>query len=130
MDSTFKYRVLKSSWGIAIDVTARFDFSASPENADSISDGIHLVIDDQTLPNEYFELVETGVNLMSDRIKECDVEFPLCVRITELKFNPCDFQPCGIPWAVAGWITSELEISPPAVSIEFDKTANCYVYDS
>ncbi len=129
MLSTFKYRVLQSAWGIAIDVVAEFVFSRSNRHAVTICDGVGLIIDDRTLPDEHYPALQRGVAMMAETIKDSDVLLPVGVRIAEVRYNLTDFQSCGIQWAVAGWIAGELGTTPPKVEVSFDSDANRYVFE-
>ena len=91
MESKFKYRVLKSSWGIAIDVTASFIFDTPTPQAMKITDNIYLAFEGFTLPEEHSLLVAKGVQMMADHISDGAIHLPVTVQLTELWFNPCDF---------------------------------------
>jgi len=125
-----KYRKLKTSWGIAIDVditiTKNYNFSLQ-ENLLKLSENIFLEIDDSIFIDEA-NWVKKGVTDMIEYItQEVDI-LPIHIKLNKLIFNFVDFQEEGIYCAIQEGISKELDINYPKVNVSYNKVVNRYIF--
>ena len=113
-----KYRVLKTSWGIAIDIEATFEEIASDKNI--------LTFSEQSLtPNEKEQIIMGLEDLLS--VSDLGNK-KYTIDIQKVLFNPCDFQVEGLYWASRDWLSKALNIKTMEPEISFDKTSNKYFF--
>ena len=132
MVSTYSYRLIKSSWGIAIDITAEAaplsDYSGAA--AEEVEQGLWLAVETswQLSPDECRYLA-TGLRLVSqDMQSRIAQDGPIVVRVIDLRFNPTDYQKEGLAFALAGWMaqTFDFPFSPPHAL--FNREKNRYEF--
>ncbi|WP_367391927.1 hypothetical protein [Lewinella sp. LCG006] len=121
MSKTFEYRLLKASWGIAIDIIGDivfFESSPSSKNIIGAWKGItiSLKFSDQLksfLSEPESRFVRHAILLKKEVIstKVASVgETGILFNLDAIKFNLCDYQLEGIYVAVIKWLESELEL--------------------
>jgi len=54
---------------------------------------------------------------------------PIVIRLHDVWFNPCDYQPEGFTCAMAGWAAQEFGFVAPVVPITFDQLKKRYVFE-
>ncbi len=104
MKSTYNYRVIKSSWGIAIDITAEvLPLADSRYAAIEVRNGLWLSVDmGVKLTQQEHQMLTIGLRLLNgdlDRIVQRDG--PLVIRVYDVSFNPVDYQEEGLAYALA-----------------------------
>lgn len=127
--SKIEYRFIKSSWGIAIDVAGNHEFFENqPSIGKMIMPTIWLEIVPANLSERERKLIEKGFKAVSKKIlsKITDSKFIL-INISEISFNPCDYQAEGLFTAIIEWASKEFNFEKPKISIEFDKNQNKYL---
>ncbi len=78
--------------------------------------------------DEYIFLVK-GAQIMAGALQDkLQNGRPRMIRIIEILFNPTDYQPEGLTYAMAGWLAQEFNIAEPNPLIEFDKGSNSYKF--
>jgi hypothetical protein len=83
MESTYSYRFLKSSWGIAIDLTAVAVRAGNFHDAIAINQGIWLKIQNNNLTSEEVGFLVLGLGLVSESIRAtCAEELPILINGT------------------------------------------------
>jgi hypothetical protein len=132
VESTYSYRIIKSSWGIAIDITAEAVPLAhySGTAAEEVEQGLWLAVETgwQLSPDERRYLA-TGLRLVSQGMQRRIVQNgPIVVRVIDLRFNPTDYQEEGLAYALAGWMaqTFDFPFSPPHAL--FNREKNRYEF--
>lgn len=129
--SKIEYRFIKSSWGIAIDLVGNHKIvEEKPHNAKLITPRIWLEL--QTAQSNLTEMevdwIVKGLKAVSGKInsKTADSSFIL-INLTEITFNPCDYQQEGLLCAVIEWASNEFNFDTPEIKIEFDENKNRYL---
>ena len=126
--TTYQYRVIKSSWGIAIDIGGEIVFATeAPFGAARVLDGIYVSVGPSWVDDCQRRAIADGVKQMASSVRAaCPRGEVATARILDVSYNPCDYQAEAVPWAVAGWIAEALQAPPPEVSVEFDAKRNRY----
>jgi hypothetical protein len=131
--SKFEYRLIKSSWGIAIDIEASYVCLKTPPTfGERISNNIWLTsnIKPLSLSESQFQWILKGLKLISEKIThKIDVKEHVLITISNIELNPSDYQIDGLALAIIGWTCQEFNISSPKLDIEFDKMNNKYSID-
>src|SRR5438874_8820022 len=130
MARVFKYRLVKASWGVAIDLTAEAQFpSAVPDNTVKIKDRLWLAIVPPWLSKEEQQCLQLGLTLVADAILECKPDDPyILVRVLDVQFNPCHYQAEGLAAAIADWAAQEFAFEPVKIPIALDRDRKRYLY--
>ncbi len=134
MPTSFKYRLLEAaSWGIAIDVRGEalpLPAAPMPPGAGKIGEGLWLQVDiGWPLTEEELGYLRLGLQLVAAKIAQRRSEAaPLLVRLKQLDFNPCDYQPEGLAAAVAEWAAQEFGFPKLEIPVAFDRDRNRYVF--
>lgn len=126
---TFELRVLKGSWGIAIDLVAHAQRLASPP-ADALpaGDRTWLDVSDVALGRQDVEQLVLGLSRVSAMIAEHEPRTHVVIRIDDVRYTPTDYQPEGMAAAIIGWATEEFELPQPDLEVRFDRDENRYVF--
>lgn len=112
-----KYRVLKTSWGIAIDITGLL--------LDTTADKNVLAVSEKGLTSDQKNQITLGLESILNKIP-ADKKYN--IDIQKVWFNPCDFQTEGLFWASRDWISKALDIKTSEPEISYDKTQNKYFF--
>ncbi len=129
MASTYRYRIIKSSWGVAVDLTAEVGSDAT--NAHAAADNVFLRIEAPLKLNaeEHAGIIQ-GLRLVAPDIGACIAPgSDTVVRLLALEYNFCDYQPEGLVCAIANWAAQEYGFAPPAIRVTFDRVARRYAFD-
>ncbi|WP_164929140.1 hypothetical protein [Gloeobacter violaceus] len=138
--STFHYRFIKTTWGIAVEIFADIRLSCQEEHyATSSNYSIGLLtlkpplrsIEPAAslkkwLTEEEINYLNRGMDLVSAQIP---VSLGVIVEVQDLIFNETDYQPEGLALAVAGLLTQELNLPGVHVPIQFSKEKKRYIFD-
>lgn len=130
MESTFNYRFLqKVAWGIAIDVTARFEpYIERQTEAREVVPGIWLYIS-QSMAEDEWRFLQLGIRLIKDEIgQRLPFPRPVLINVISLYFNPCDYQAEGLACAIMGWAAQDLGFTPPEIGTRYDEDQRRYVF--
>ena len=123
--TTYHFRVLLSSWGIAIDLDGVIHGSNLP-NALPVDHGISFLNSTTLNPVAVNAGIIDGIKLMRGQIRE---KHPVTtVEVTKLEFNPLDFQFDGLQYAVAEWIAEELGGQKPDYVVNYDPLKRKYIF--
>lgn len=125
-----KYRVLKSSWGIAIDID--LDVVSLEEiemsKVEEINPRVCFLILDSSFDNGLRPFIKDGITDISEFIYSKIGTQAICLLINKIEYNPTDFQKEGLYYAVQDSIYAYFGETPLPHKIEFDKVANKYVF--
>ena len=134
MMKTFKYRLVKASWAVAIDIAAESSSpSAVPGDAINVKDRLWLMIVPRWLSKEERQQLRIGLSLVADsilrspRVATRGLE-PLLVRVLDVSFNPCHYQAEGLAAAIAGWAAQEFAFRAVDFPITLDRVRKRYIY--
>ncbi|HEU4732215.1 MAG TPA: hypothetical protein VFT22_30175, partial [Kofleriaceae bacterium] len=121
--STYEYRAIYSSWGIAIDVTATAHrVSVPPSTAERVADDLYLEIAPEVrLDDGERRLLASGLRRVAARVPRDGRALLVC--IVAIRFNECDYQAEGLEAAIMAWTAVELGFEPPVVRVAFDRAA-------
>ena len=120
-----KYRLLKSSWGIAIDIDFDIINYVEPD-AHKITDMTYLRIKEENLEEEIVKALILGIKDISTQLDNKDES--KTIVINKVIYNYAHFQIEGIYCAIQEGICKHIGISPPKVDVIFDKTKNKYIF--
>jgi len=116
MEFQTKYRVLKTSWGIAIDLGGILEESNSGNNI--------LIVSESTITADEKEQIISGLNSILTTALTTKKKYK--VDINKIWFNYTDFQLDGLYWASRDWLTKALNINVKEPEISYDKSSNKY----
>lgn len=129
---TYVYKLLKTSWGVRISITAQAEFQegAEGERVDPsgpvwISLGEAIV----KLPEEFKRKLSDGISASAPGISRSVGGRPVTVRVEELGFVETDFQVDGISVAMCRWSEEEFGLPRRRIDESFDRATNRYVFD-
>jgi hypothetical protein len=127
--SKIEYRFIKSSWGIAIDIAGNHEcFENQPSVGKMIAPKIWLEIVDDKLNESERNWIEKGLKTVDEKIlSKITGSKSILIKISEVSFNPCDYQPEGLFAAIIEWTSKEFDFEKPKINIEFDKKQNKYL---
>jgi hypothetical protein len=131
MASKYRYRCLKSTWGVAVDLTAEWiPLPADLGKAVRIAEDLWLQVEVTWLTGEERQYLSTGLQLVVVPIRNHKpIPGPILVRVLDIWFNPCDYQPEGLACALAGWAAQEFGFPAPALPVTFDPGTHRYRFD-
>ena len=129
MARTFELRILKASWGIAIDLTAEAQWRfGAPEGLMKAGDRVWLDASAVQLGPADIEQLRLGLSRVSPQVAAKDPERQIIVRIIDVSYTPTDYQAEGMAAAMVGWASEEFDLPRPELAVQFDKMANRYVF--
>jgi len=130
--STYTYRVLKSSWGVLISITAAALIGQKPgAGAVPLGQGVFLVdaTPGEGLSESVMEMLAMGLRPLSPEIASKVSERPAIVSVQEIRYNDCDFQLEGLAVAISAWAVAEFGLPEREIGVTFDREENRYVFD-
>lgn len=123
-----EFRILKISWGIAIDIDTRF---TKKERGKTTTN--HLVSVEREIEVDF-----SGLKNITDIQKEFLVkglqwveeylDVSTIIKIHKLGYNLTDYQNEGLFYAIAEWASLAFNFQLPAYEVAFDKKENKYVF--
>jgi hypothetical protein len=113
-----KFRVLKTSWGIAIDIDASFSFKDRKINED-----IELDLSELDIPIFQQKYLFEGLKWIQHFIKE-----PVIIVVHALKHNFTDYQDEALCFAFAEWASSAFNFKIPCYEVTYDREEYKYVF--
>lgn len=128
-----KYRVIKSSWGIAIDIDGAVmsitDFK-DKDNCKEIYPGIWWFCEmDPLSQGEASHWLLKGLEILyNDILKYSPYKDGTLIIIKSYWFNMCDFQEEGLVAAIIEWVAKALNFDLPHIDVSFCKDTNRYEY--
>lgn len=112
MLQTYNYRLLQSSWGIAIDMEA------------TVEAHDYAAIDYEMIAGRFtrrqLDCLRKGVSLSGQNVKVC---------IKSIRYNPCDYQDEGLAMAVCDLICIARNIPKRKIEVHYDKEQGRYIYN-
>jgi hypothetical protein len=131
MSSTYVYRVLKSTWGIRVSVTAS---SAVVSLVDGLSlgaqEGVAVSFSESaaelsdTLKGE----IREGLALVESDILAACCGKSVSIAVEKVAFNETDFQVEGLSVAMIRWAEQEFGLPAHEVEVSFDRYINRYSF--
>ncbi len=122
------FKVIKSSWGIHIQIKATaVEISASPVvGSEAIGGNVFLKLNSSVkLSSEEYDMFVQGIRSYAS--SGC-IDKPTLLTIDEIFFIDSDFQIEGLYWAARMLMSDLTENEFEWPRIEFDKTSNRYAF--
>jgi hypothetical protein len=134
MKSTYSYRIIKSSWGIAINITADvLPLADGERTATKIRQGLWLSVDPGLglkLSQQEHQMLAAGLRLIGEGMAEIvQRDGPLVIQIDDISFNPTDYQEEGLAYALASWVAHHFNLSLALPPVHFFKQENRYTFN-
>ncbi len=127
----YKYIVLKSSWGIAIELDMEEIVSSPILDTDiPVFEDVYLRIGASLNIKESI-VTYWSVKALNDLRREISIEKKannLCYYIKTLDFSFTDFQEEGIYGAIVGWFSKFYGLKLVLPTVEYDKDINRYIF--
>lgn len=126
--STYVYKVLKSSWGIWISVTAvvRRGDAGGPSGNERTPE-LKFSGRAAEMPLEYQDQLREGWVVVSSEISR-EVEDDIFVIVEDVAFVDTDFQAEGLAVAMCRWAENAFGLETHEVDVTFDSEENRYVF--
>jgi hypothetical protein len=126
---TYEYKVIKTSWGIAISLTAQVVPARTVRDATSISRliGIAYALEDRDVAPEENEQLVLALRALAGRI-ETEIDGPIVIEVHQISYMPTDFQVEGLRAAMYYWAAEEFGLQPPEIVASYDTTVNRYQF--
>ena len=128
----YKYRVLKSGWGIAVDLLTTFSLDESGSvDAVRIIPGLWIDIIAKDCSTSDRAALIRGLRMIADRVKtegtrsDCDV----LITVKEIEYTLTDFQDEGLTCAIIKWSEREFGLAIPDIPVTFNRARNRYDFD-
>ncbi|MEU5673843.1 hypothetical protein ACGF3C_32590 [Micromonospora sp. NPDC047762] len=132
MSSTYTYRLIRSSWGIRISITADPVLGAV-EVDDVIAVGEDVFLADGTqggrLGGAAMRMLARGLRSLSAEIASAAPGRVTTIVVREVSYNEADFQEEGLAAAIVGWAVAEFGLPDRDIGAFFDAEANRYIFD-
>jgi hypothetical protein len=95
MESSYQYRILQHTWGIAIDISAEATSLVSESNGIArVTDDLWLKVVPTFINEEEYKYLAIGLSTVVNKIRaKKETPVPVLVQVTRLEFNECDYQP-------------------------------------
>lgn len=129
----FSYRIMKSTWGIAIDMTAEVTSMSNYSDQNSckkISNGLWSKILNNLIQSEEEDFIWYGLRLVSESIiKKSPHKTDTLILFHNIEYNPCDYQAEGLTAATIEWVSNALSIDVPKINVVFNKQLSKYEFE-
>ncbi len=126
-----KYRLLKSSWGISIDMTSSIEDKNNLPTNDliKISDNIDLLVESKFDNDIVRKLLRLGILRVLENIEPKMPYENSVIVINDIQFPITDFQVEGIYGAMIQYLSNHFSFGSPEIRTSFDKTTNKYIFE-
>lgn len=129
MKIEYHFKILKSTWGISINLIAE-DLPYMPFYNDyKVINGVFLRIG---LPFKIHEVekdfIVAAILRLSDQIHERIYGQEIVIQITDIEFDHTDYQPEGLYMAMLGWLSKRYDIPLPVIDITYNSDLRKYEF--
>lgn len=130
MSSTYLYRLLKSSWGIRISITASIEKlkGLAPSVGAESSIDVRFAGRAESLPDDLKGRIRKGFSIIEDEVVEACGGAAALVTIEDISYNEADFQAEGLEIAAIRWAEQELGLPQREIVEVFNKEENKYLF--
>ena len=123
MARTHRFRVIETTWGVAVDVTAHLE-----GEFDDRGEQLAIRFAEDSLAALHRSSAEFGVNAVSRRYPSASRTLGgKSLVIDRIDYIATDFQEAGVACAVAGWLCEELGAETSPLFLKFDNAQSRYV---
>ncbi|MBO9702363.1 MAG: hypothetical protein J7604_19285 [Sporocytophaga sp.] len=129
--STITLRVMKSTWGISIRLTARLIDDESKSSQYFVTDKIGLSTNSIgiKLVEEEILMLTSGLRWVSNEIeKRIEPDKFVVIELVKVEFAEADFQSEGLYYGIATWASEHFDFTLPNYEVHFDKRENKYKF--
>jgi hypothetical protein len=125
---TFRLRLLKASWGIAIDLSARRLLVDTPPSGlrGRLADRLWLDVTATGLTATEVEQILRGLDAVAEQLETAAFGHHSIIEIRDVTYPATDYQAEGLAAAIIGWVSEDLDCPQPPIDVQFDRTANRY----
>jgi hypothetical protein len=123
----FQFQLIKTTWGIFIELEGTLEFEGPVPDQPSIADGIYFVVPEKLLRKEELKQADHAIlrhKSTLDLRRRCG---SAVITLTSFSYSPTDFQLEGVDAAVTSWLSEVLSTPNPWLSGSFNKES--YRYD-
>jgi len=124
---TVSFRVLRSSWGIAVDLTARATRGSAPEDAFRVGERTWLRCSESVLEDDV-AFLRRGLARVAAEVDAAGDGEHVVVDVLRVDYVPTDYQADAMEPLIAMWAAEEFGFNAPAVTVDFVPAANRYVF--
>ncbi|MEU6171627.1 hypothetical protein ABZ832_06845 [Streptantibioticus parmotrematis] len=131
MSSAYVYRLIKSSWGIRISITARVEQRVTMGGV-RVSSGEELWLEfpDASMLTEVEKAeVVRGLRFASREIAEKSGFHAQVVVIEAISYVESDFQLEGLSVAMLRWAEDHFGLQVHEIGVAFDRESNSYIFE-
>jgi hypothetical protein len=136
MPNSFEYRIIKSTWGIYIRLTAialpKDDSSPETQETIEITPDLGLIAKPTNIKvnQTMIDYLTLGLQIVATQISQyAGPKLPLVIHILKIEVDFVDYQPEGLACAMIGWAGQEFGFIPPVIPVYYDKTLRKYIFD-
>jgi GNAT superfamily N-acetyltransferase len=125
---TFPLRIIKASWGIAVDIRARWELASDVSDEEiRVSPRVYLKMTATGIMSSDVEYIVHGIGRMASALEAKAPSELLVIEVDQLKYSPADYQPEGAEIAIICWISEEFGIASPIKGVVYNKEKNEYI---
>lgn len=125
---SFALRILKASWGIAIDLQARISVQdVAPAYAIRAGARTWLVVTAASSPENVHNLTK-GLEMVSEAMEGALTAGQIVIDVLRADYVPTDYQPEAMAPAIIGLMCEVLELNELQIDVSFDRRANRYCF--
>lgn len=118
------YRVLHSSWGIAIDLCGSLVRNVAGKGAK-----ISLQVPQTPILSEAeISFLESGLQRVTPWMESICPDVRFLVVLSSIRFSLSDYQPEGLEPAIMKWASEVSGFAMPPVSVHFNKVSQKYEF--
>ncbi|MGB1250968.1 MAG: hypothetical protein ACPG8W_10170 [Candidatus Promineifilaceae bacterium] len=130
---THSYRLISSSWGIAIDLTGYY-VKDSKHSMEAYADATKAKkIDNDLYVKILPELTEVEASMLAQGLRSISHQLksikPITIVISRLNYDPTDYQAEGLYLAIRGWVGQTFKLELPSIPASFNHEQNRYEFD-
>jgi hypothetical protein len=125
----FRFQLVKTTWGIFVDIDGTIEFEGPTPDQTPIADGIYLVQSGKMLLHEELEQARRAVLRHKDTLDARRGGGPAVVTLTSFTFAATDFQLEGIDAAITSWLAQELSSQNPWLGGSYNRERNRYDFE-
>lgn len=130
-ESASSLKIIKSTWGISIRLTARHTGSDLVSSQYLVTDRIGFNINSIgiKLSEEDVLMLIAGLRWISKYIEnEIDGGKSIVIELVKVEFVDTDFQPEGFYYGIAKWASNHFHFTLPDYTVVFNEKENKYMF--
>ncbi|MBL4795345.1 MAG: hypothetical protein JKY24_07570 [Pseudomonadales bacterium] len=126
----YRYSFCKASWGMSIELIAtKVNKSTFNDKYIAINEMLWISKKLDWLSDRERYYLDVGCKIQEGGELTFRDKGEL-IFITNVEFNPADYQEEGLAMVVAGWIEMNMGLRSKSIEVSFDKESNKYVFES